>query len=91
MAMGHHPTAEMLESIYEGDRLVEIEGVTFRMTGERGAALNIGDTYVAGRNTEPKLLTVRGFDGGIGGWVYSEEENVYPFDLWECYRVELAE
>ena len=81
-----YKVAEILrQSYYHGNKTVVIDGVTFKMTGV-GRNLRTGDTYVAGRNTGPHLLTVDKLCDG--GWI-SSKEDAYPYDLQECYKVEM--
>ncbi len=53
---------------------IEFEGVSVRL--QRAQELSPGDTYMAGRNTGPHLLTVREVDYRLG-CVFSTE-NAYP-------------
>jgi hypothetical protein len=64
---------------------IEFEGMPVRLC--RGEPLAPGDTYLAGRNTGPHLLTVREVyeDQGFA----TNVENAYPFDLRHCIKVEL--
>jgi hypothetical protein len=64
---------------------IEFEGVPVRLC--RGETLRPGDTYMAGRNTGPHLLTVREVyeDRGFA----TNVENKYPFDLINCIKVEV--
>lgn len=42
-----------------------------------------GELYIAGRNTEPKLLTAKRIEmGGV-----FPEENAYPYNTGECFRL----
>lgn len=45
-----------------------------------------GESYIAGRNTEPQLLTCE--EVHERGWIRSIE-NAYPYDIQECVRVKL--
>lgn len=65
---------------------VEFEGVTLRYLGDSNT-LQPGDTYVAERNMGPKLLTVR----EIKMSAVFPVESAYPYDMWECVKVELVE
>jgi hypothetical protein len=67
---------------------VLFEGVRLRKTKD-GADLLPGDTYVAERNSGPKLLTVREINH-IQGWIIPQE-NAYVFDIYECVGVEIAD
>jgi hypothetical protein len=42
-----------------------------------------GELYIAGRNTEPKLLTAKRIEMGC---VFPEESE-YPYDTGECFRL----
>ncbi len=64
----------------------EFEGVTLRMVGDSDT-LKPGDTYVAERNMGPKLLTVR----EIKMSAVFPVENAYPYDMWECVKVEIID
>lgn len=68
---------------------VEFEGATLRMIPgkESGRTLEIGDTYIAERNSGPHLLTVRKSDPR--GWIESVE-NAYSFDWNECVGVDIV-
>ena len=46
-----------------------------------------GESYIAGRNTEPVLLTCESVHER--GWVQPKEFPAYPYDLHECVRVSL--
>ena len=93
-ALYNHPTTQLLMKAWDEDRIVEVEGVQFRMTGD-WTALEPGDTYVAGRNGPPNIYTVREVKERIGenaeypGCVYATDKFAYPYDLHECYKVEL--
>ena len=65
--------------------IVEIEGLKFRMIP---GDLQPGDTYIAERNTGPKLLTVKTVNPR--GWIQSQE-SAYSFDTWECVKIEWVE
>ena len=90
----NHPVTQLLMNTWDGDKKIEVDGVQFQMTGN-WTSLEPGDTYVAGRNVKPKLLTAKFVKEMIGdqdqwtGCVYSVE-NAYPYDLNECYKVELT-
>jgi hypothetical protein len=64
---------------------IEFEGVPVRLC--RGERLHPGDTYMAGFNTGPHLLTVREVyeDQGFA----TNVENKYPFNLINCIKVEV--
>lgn len=66
--------------------IVDIEGVKFVIDGD--GAVAVGDTYIAERNTGPKLLTAKELDDR--NWIIPEED-AYYFDTWECCKVRLAE
>lgn len=42
-----------------------------------------GELYIAGRNTEPKLLTAKRIDKGC----VFPEGNAYPYNTGECFRL----
>ena len=94
-ALYNHPTTKILMEAWAGDQIVEVEGVQFRMTGD-WTSLEPGDTYVAGRNGLPQIYTVKlvketaGDQNQFAGYVLPEPW-AYPYDLHECYKVELAE
>lgn len=75
-----------IQQILRADGVAEFEGMTLRMVGDSDS-LQPGDTYVAERNTGPKLLTVREIKMNA---VFPVEQNVYPYDLWECVKVEIV-
>lgn len=68
---------------------VEVEGVPFRVVAP-GRELKPGDTYVAERNTGPVLLTVERIGRKLG-CIIARERLAYPYDIGECYKVELVE
>ena len=71
--------------VKSGATEIEFEGVPVRLC--RGEDLRPGDTYIAGRNTGPHLLTVREV---YEDWGYATNvENKYPFDLRHCIKVEV--
>lgn len=82
----NHPTTMKLRASWEKDKLCEIEGVIFHMIGD-WKSLKIGDNYVAGRNVEIKLLTVKEICKNHG--IIRSVENEYAYDLNECYKVEI--
>lgn len=65
---------------------VEIEGVVFIKDGS--GIVQSGDSYIAERNSGPKLLTAKEIDPR--GWIVPTEI-AYCFEEWECCRVRLAE
>ena len=81
-----HPVSKMLREHFAESDVFEFEGVLFRRDH---SPLQPGDTYIAGRNTGPHLLTVKRVMEDRR-FVMSEE-NAYPYDSWECYKVVLAE
>lgn len=66
--------------------VLDLDGLRLRMAGD--GEVRSGDLYVAERNTGPKLLTAKKINRD-GGWVVSSE-GAYPFDIYECVRVEEA-
>jgi len=74
-----------LKALRRGE-VVDFEGVGFRaVEGE----LAPGDTYIAERNTGPKLLTVK-YVNDEEGYVVPVE-TAYVFDTWECVKVEMVD
>ena len=80
-------------------QIVELEGVKLKMIPgkETGATLEPGDTYLAERNSGPKLLTVNyivdedyAHRWGLkfSGWVVPTGLS-YSFDFHECVGVEI--
>ena len=74
------------------NRFCIFEGV--RLEAEDGP-LRIGDTYLAERNSGPKLLTVKQVHGHWDGLylvpTYVESvENEYPYDYHECVKVKIC-
>ena len=65
---------------------VEIEGVSFVMDGT--GEVQIGDAYIAERNSGPKLLIAKELDHR--GWIVPTEIG-YCFDDWECVKVKIVE
>lgn len=63
----------------------EFEGVKFTILSPK--PIEVGDTYLAARNTGPHLLTAKVVDVK-NGWVHSEE-NAYSFNIGECIPIEL--
>jgi len=79
---------------------VELEGMTLRIIPgkEYGSDLEPGDTYVAERNSGPKLLTVKEVHthnthpgARHTNWVVPVEQYAYSFDPGECAGVEIVE
>ena len=76
-----------LQALRRGE-VIDLEGLPLKMAeGE----LQEGDLYVAERNTEPKLLTVRKITYPEGllfnkPWVVATTPD-YSFDLDECVKV----
>lgn len=66
--------------------VVEIEGVRFRM---KSGEIEVGDFYIAERNTGPHLLTAKVINRELECIVPIED--AYPYDLWECVRVQEVE
>jgi len=56
------------------------EGLSLTMSDEE---IKSGDTYVAGRNTGPHLLTARKV---VSGCIFPCEAE-YAFDIYECRKV----
>lgn len=88
----------ILNRLRDGET-VEFEGAKLRMIPgkENGAALEPGDSYIAERNSGPKLLTVsyvvdhdyaQRFGLKFSGWVVPTEV-MYSFDFHECVGVEI--
>lgn len=65
---------------------INFEGAQLVYVGEWDA-LAVGDTYLAERNTGPKLLTVKRVDQA-GGFVVPREP-AYCYDLSEVVKVEV--
>lgn len=49
------------------------------------AEIKPGDLYLAGRNTEPHILTCKNVDPR--GWIIPQEKYQYSFDLHECVKI----
>ena len=49
--------------------------------------IEVGDMYVAGRNTGPHLFIAREINLD-GGWITPEGPG-YPFDMGECYSLQI--
>jgi hypothetical protein len=64
------------------DTEVEIEGVVFIVTYSE--PIQVGDTYIAERNTGPKLLTALELGEGC---IHPKEFPAYSFDTYECAKV----
>jgi hypothetical protein len=90
--------SNILSSLRHGE-CVEFEGVYLRMIEgkENGGLLEEGDTYIAERNSGPKLLTVKKIVDrdyaekhglAFSGWV-EPVETAYSFDFYECVGVEI--
>jgi hypothetical protein len=73
-----------IQAILDG-QTIEFDG--FQVTKADGP-IEPGDTYLAGRNMGPKLLTARLVDTELG-CIYPNER-VYPYDLHECVKVEIS-
>lgn len=65
---------------------VEIEGVSFVIDGT--GEVQIGDAYIAERNSGPKLLIAKELDHR--GWIVPTEIG-YCFDEWDCVKVKMVE
>ena len=82
-ALYNHPFTKALMDAWDGDRIIEVDGVRFRMTSD-WTTLRPGDTYVAGRNRGLELLTVRevrphlGARGEYAGCVCATDPYAYP-------------
>lgn len=78
---------ESLKELRGGNTLI-LEGMqVIMLPGE----IEVGDWYVAERNTGPHLLTAREIvknDSMLGGWIHPNEI-AYSFDLSECVRVKV--
>ena len=59
------------------------EGISFTIDH---TPIEAGDTYLAGRNTGPHLLTC----DFVKGDVIYPKEIAYPFDRWECVKIQFA-
>ncbi len=70
-----------LKALRRGET-IDLEGILLKQDeGE----IEVGDLYVAERNTGPKLLTA-GFIDETLGWI-RPTRNAYPFDIGECVKV----
>jgi hypothetical protein len=47
--------------------------------------IQVGDTYLAERNTGPHLLTCKSVNDR--GWIAATDTMVYPYDLRDCIKV----
>jgi hypothetical protein len=72
--------------------VLNLEGINLRM---KPGSIEPGDLYVAERNTGPQLLTckdlhyVKWDDGTMRvSWINPTTTMDYPYDWWECVRVE---
>lgn len=74
-----------IQATLRADGEVEFEGVMLKMVGDSDA-LQPGDTYVAERNQGPRMATVREIRMNA---VFPVEHGIYPYDLWECVKVEI--
>ena len=81
------PNYSTIRALRAGE-VVEIEGLAVKMTvgKEYGESLVPGDTYVAERNTGPKLLTA----GELKDGYVLNTGMGYPFDYHECVGVGLV-
>lgn len=75
------------QGILRDGGIVEIEGLKFVMDGDGEVA--VGDTYIAERNTGPKLLTVQSIREDL--YFVVPVENEYCYDTWECVKVRMVE
>lgn len=65
------------------------EGVPIRPLNRE---LDVGDTYLAARNTGPHLLTAKKIvtePNSLAGGFVIPEENAYAFDVAECVPIEI--
>lgn len=77
----------LIQNILRSNGSVEFEGVMLKFVGDFDT-LQPGDTYVAERNQGPKLATVREIRMNA---VFPVEQGIYPYDLWECVKVEISD
>lgn len=96
----------MMRRLHDGQEVM-FEGVTIKGVpvdhseehcGDKWPCTNTniepGDTYMAGRNTSPQLLTCAfvkktlGKNDEFAGAVFPVE-NAYPFDIPECIKIEI--
>lgn len=64
------------------DNKILHEGILFSVSEEE---IKAGDTYLAERNTGPKLLTCD-YVNKDDNWI-SPKEMEYCYDTWECIKV----
>lgn len=76
---------DLIQNRLRAEGEVEFEGATLKFAGDFDT-LKRGDTYVAERNSGPKLLTV----DHVTMNVVFPVENAYPFNLMECVKVEIV-
>ena len=83
----------LIQNRLRSEKKIDFEGLTIRYIGE-WTELKPGDSYMAERNTGPKLLTVKEVKETLGGGKYAGAvypmENEYPYDLPECVKVEIV-
>ena len=77
-----YPEAKKLRAHFAKTDIFEFEGVELKRSNSK---LEPGDSYLAARNKEPQFLTVKEVKIGC---VYPVED-AYPYDLHECYKVEV--
>ncbi|MBI4120776.1 MAG: hypothetical protein HY457_00770 [Parcubacteria group bacterium] len=82
MTLPQYPTLKALRS----GKTVDIGAGT--MVKMAPGNIQVGDLYVAERNTGPKLLTCKSVNEE-GGWIIATTLN-YPYDIGECVKVEEA-
>ena len=83
MVFREYPT---LRALRNGET-VEVDGCLVRASESQ--ELVRGVMYVGERNTAPRLGFVRYVDER--GWVASEDQFIYPYDVPECVVVEFVE
>lgn len=76
------------KELYEALVAGEVEGVPFTLIGGWNK-LAPGDTYLAERNAGLQILTVREVDVVNIGCVFPVDKWKYPYNLGECFKVEL--
>ena len=89
MKMIGHPVSDMLRKHFEINQTIEMEGIILTLDKSN---LTEGDTYIAGRNTGPHLLTVKEViynELGNPDFVIPKEQNKYFYDIGECYKITL--
>ena len=79
-----HPISKKLREHFLKNESIKFEEITLIRDH---SDLEAGDTYIAGRNRGIHLLTVRDVRDGL---VISQERNGYPYNIHECYKVQLA-